>query len=48
MSHTHRLTRRKTLQMFAGLPLLPLGAGASASGLLAACGGGDSAPARPN
>ena len=44
MSHTHRLTRRKTLQMFAGLPLLPLGAGASASGLLAACGG-DSAPA---
>ncbi|MBP8297107.1 MAG: DUF839 domain-containing protein [Burkholderiales bacterium] len=45
MSHTHRLTRRKTLQMFAGLPLLPLGAGASASGLLAACGGGDSAPA---
>lgn len=33
-------TRRKALQLLAGLPLLPLGAGASATGLLAACGGG--------
>ncbi|MBS0466164.1 MAG: DUF839 domain-containing protein [Proteobacteria bacterium] len=33
-------TRRKTLQLLASLPLLPLGAGASATGLMAACGGG--------
>lgn len=45
MPHTPMPSRRKTLQLLAGLPLLPLGAGASASGLLAACGGGDSAPA---
>ena len=32
-------TRRKTLQLLASLPLLPLGAGASATGLMAACGG---------
>ncbi len=40
MSHTTMPTRRKALQFLAGVPLLPLGAGASAS-LLAACGGGD-------
>lgn len=46
MPYTPMPSRRKTLQLLAGLPLLPLGAGASASGLLAACGGGgDSAPA---
>ncbi len=39
MPHTPTPSRRKTLQMLAGLPLLPLGAGASATGLLAACGG---------
>ncbi|MBS0507353.1 MAG: DUF839 domain-containing protein [Proteobacteria bacterium] len=38
-------SRRKTLQLLAGLPLLPLGAGASATSLLAACGGGGSAGA---
>ena len=31
MSHTFTPTRRKTLKMFAGLPLLPLGAGVSGS-----------------
>ncbi|WP_284465857.1 PhoX family protein [Diaphorobacter nitroreducens] len=41
MPHTPMPSRRKTLQMLAGLPLLPLGAGASATGLLAACGGSD-------
>ena len=44
MPHTTP-TRRKTLQMLAGFPLLPLGAGSSAASLLAACGGGDGAPA---
>jgi secreted PhoX family phosphatase len=39
MSHTTTPTRRKALQFLAGVPLLPLGASASAS-LLAACGGG--------
>ncbi|QNP49838.1 PhoX family protein [Diaphorobacter aerolatus] len=39
MSQSSMLSRRKTLQMFAGIPLLPLGAGAS-SLLLSACGGG--------
>ena len=33
-------SRRKALQLFSSAPLLPLGAAASASGLLAACGGG--------
>ncbi|HMN76610.1 MAG TPA: DUF839 domain-containing protein [Burkholderiaceae bacterium] len=45
MPHTPDPTRRKTLQMLVGLPLLPLGAGASATGLLAACGGGSDAAA---
>ncbi|WCM94613.1 DUF839 domain-containing protein [Acidovorax sp. NCPPB 2350] len=39
MSHTPMPSRRKALQLLAGVPLLPLGASASAS-LLAACGGG--------
>ena len=39
MPHTTIPTRRKALQLLAGIPLLPLGASASAS-LLAACGGG--------
>ena len=47
MSHTFTPTRRKTLKMFAGLPLLPLGAGASAAGLLSACGGDGDAPLAP-
>lgn len=34
-------SRRKALQLFAGIPLLPLGLGSSAAALLAACGGGD-------
>ncbi|MHA7598327.1 PhoX family protein [Alicycliphilus sp. T452] len=45
MPHTPTPSRRKTLQMLAGLPLLPLGAGASATGLLAACGGGSDSTA---
>lgn len=46
MSHTPTPTRRKTLQMLAGMPLLPLGTGTSVASLLAACGGGsDDAPA---
>ncbi|HQQ70630.1 MAG TPA: DUF839 domain-containing protein, partial [Alicycliphilus sp.] len=45
MPHTPMPSRRKTLQMLAGLPLLPLGAGASATGLLAACGGSDDSAA---
>lgn len=40
MSHTTTPTRRKALQFLAGIPLLPLGASASAS-FLAACGGSD-------
>lgn len=40
MSPTTMPTRRKALQFLAGVPLLPLGASASAS-LLAACGGGN-------
>ncbi len=41
MSNTPLPTRRKTLQMLAGIPLLPLGASTSAAALLAACGGSD-------
>lgn len=40
MSNTPLPTRRKTLQMLAGIPLLPLGASACATALLSACGGG--------
>ncbi|WP_353235528.1 alkaline phosphatase PhoX [Diaphorobacter ruginosibacter] len=40
MSNTPLPTRRKTLQMLAGIPLLPLGASACATTLLSACGGG--------
>ncbi|MEZ5608501.1 MAG: DUF839 domain-containing protein [Burkholderiaceae bacterium] len=49
MHHTFTPNRRKTLKMFAGLPLLPLGAGVSAAGLLSACGGDDTplAPSAP-
>jgi hypothetical protein len=36
------LSRRKALQLFSSAPLLPLGAAVSATGLLAACGGGGS------
>lgn len=44
MPHTTTPTRRKALQFLAGVPLLPLGASASAA-MLAACGGGsDPAP----
>ncbi|MBF5003826.1 PhoX family protein [Diaphorobacter caeni] len=39
MSQSPLLSRRKTLKMLAGIPMLPLGAGASAA-LLTACGGG--------
>ena len=42
MPHTPLITRRKTLRLLTSMPLLPLGAGASSAGLLAACGGGDS------
>ncbi|MEB2348338.1 MAG: DUF839 domain-containing protein [Comamonadaceae bacterium] len=46
MSHIPTTTRRKTLQLLAGMPLLPLGTGASTASLLAACGGGSAdAPA---
>ncbi len=34
-------SRRKALQFLAGMPMLPVGASASAMGLLSACGGGD-------
>ncbi|ABM32510.1 DUF839 domain-containing protein [Paracidovorax citrulli] len=47
MSHTPMPSRRKALQFLAGVPLLPLGASASAASLLAACGGGSDGPA-PN
>ena len=49
MHHNFTPNRRKTLKMFAGLPLLPLGAGVSAAGLLSACGGDDTplAPSAP-
>jgi len=40
MPHTPLITRRKTLRLLTRMPLLPLGAGASSVGLLAACGGG--------
>ena len=40
MSHTPMPSRRKALQFLAGMPLLPLGASASAASVLAACGGG--------
>ncbi len=40
MSNTPLTSRRKALQMLAGIPLLPLGASASATALLSACGGG--------
>jgi len=44
MPHTTTPTRRKALQFLAGVPLLPLGASASAA-MLTACGGGsDPAP----
>ncbi|QIL70044.1 DUF839 domain-containing protein [Diaphorobacter sp. HDW4B] len=39
MSQSTLLSRRKTLQMLAGIPMLPLGAGASTA-FLTACGGG--------
>ena len=42
MSNTPLTTRRKALQLFAGIPLLPLGAGGSVAALLSACGGGGS------
>lgn len=42
MPHLPPTTRRKTLQLLAGMPLLPLGVGASTASLLAACGGGSS------
>ena len=41
MPHTPLITRRKTLRLLTSMPLLPLGAGASSAGLLAACGGSD-------
>lgn len=44
MPYTTTPSRRKALQFLAGVPLLPLGASASAA-LLAACGGGNDAPA---
>ncbi|CAM5777778.1 PhoX family protein [Ottowia pentelensis] len=49
MHHNFTPNRRKTLKMFAGLPLLPVGAGVSAAGLLSACGGDDTplAPSAP-
>ena len=49
MHHNFTPNRRKTLKMFAGLPLLPLGAGVSAAGLLSACGSDDTplAPSAP-
>ncbi|WP_298209749.1 alkaline phosphatase PhoX [Acidovorax sp.] len=44
MTHPTMPTRRKALQLLAGVPMLPLGASASAA-LLSACGGGsDAAP----
>ncbi|MGE4328910.1 PhoX family protein [Diaphorobacter sp.] len=42
MSNTTMPSRRKALQFLAGIPMLPLGAGATAS-LLSACGGNDDA-----
>lgn len=46
MPYTTTPSRRKALQFLAGVPLLPLGASASAA-LLAACGGGNDAPDAP-
>ncbi|AVS85638.1 alkaline phosphatase [Paracidovorax avenae] len=48
MSHTPMPSRRKALQFLAGMPLLPLGATASAASVLAACGGGSGGITPPN
>lgn len=46
MPHTTTPSRRKALQLLAGVPMLPLGTSAAASLLVSACGGGsDDAPA---
>ena len=43
MRPTFSPTRRKALQLFAGMPLMPIAAIGSSSAFLTACGGGDSA-----
>ncbi|MCE1192458.1 MAG: DUF839 domain-containing protein [Acidovorax sp.] len=40
MSHTTTPTRRKALQLLAGIPMLPIGTSAAASLLATGCGGG--------
>ncbi len=44
MSTTPDTSRRRLLQMFAGIPMLPIAGAGTASLLLSACGGGDSTP----
>lgn len=41
MPHTTTPSRRKALQLLAGVPMLPIGASATASLLVSACGGSD-------
>ncbi len=45
MSQTTMPTRRKALQLLAGVPMLPIGTSATASLLASACGGGGSSTA---
>ncbi|MFM1909217.1 MAG: hypothetical protein RL459_294 [Pseudomonadota bacterium] len=40
MTQAFQASRRKALQLFAGVPLLPLSASLGSAGLLSACGGG--------
>ena len=40
MTQAFQTSRRKALQLFAGVPLLPLSASLGSAGLLSACGGG--------
>jgi secreted PhoX family phosphatase len=47
MRPTYSPTRRKALQLFAGVPLMPIAAIGSSSALLTACGGGSSTAASP-
>jgi len=45
MTESLDLSRRRIVQLFAGMPLLPLAGGSAAAALLSACGGGNDAAA---
>lgn len=46
MTQSTDLSRRRTLQLFAGVPLLPLASGSVGAALLGGCGGGDDVTVR--